>query len=223
VTPAELRAAGVLCTDNLNIHGTVSFEPPVRLFDHINLMDVSIGAYTYSSFRTRLTNCSVGRYCSIGDYCVLNPGAHPSDWLSTSPFPYHDIFNVGATSAEFADRYPPILIGNDVWIGGQSSVMGGVTIGDGAIVALGSVVTKDVPPYAIVAGVPARIVKYRFAEELIADLLAFCWWRLDIPSASRAGFAPSWGDPAAALAAIKGAEAAGTLKPVSAARVTFSR
>ena len=97
--------------------------------------------------------------------------------------------------------------------------MGGVTIGDGAIVAYGAVVTKDVPPYAIVGGTPAKVIRYRFPDELIAELLAFGWWQYDVLGASKAGLAIDWTKPADALAVLREAEAAGRLRKLDAERV----
>lgn len=76
-------------------------------------------------------------------------------------------------------NYAPVRIGNDVWIGDNVIIKNGVKIGDGAVVGLGAVVTKDVPPYAVVAGVPAKIIKYRFSDEIISELLELEWWNLE--------------------------------------------
>ncbi|MBS0028835.1 CatB-related O-acetyltransferase [Chitinophaga sp. 2R12] len=102
--------------------------------------------------------------------------------MSTSPLFFAVKNGTGHTwiaEDKFDDTPAPVTIGNDVWIGLNSSVMGGVTIGNGAIIAAHSVVTKDVPPYAIVGGVPAKIIKYRFSEEVISRMEALKWW--DMP------------------------------------------
>lgn len=102
--------------------------------------------------------------------------------LSTSPYFYYD--NLGwkllntKSHNEFWD-YAPVRIGNDVWIGDNVIIKNGVKIGDGAVVGLGAVVTKDVPPYAVVAGVPAKVIKYRFSDEIISELLELEWWNLE--------------------------------------------
>jgi acetyltransferase-like isoleucine patch superfamily enzyme len=123
---------------------------------------------------------NVGKYNSIGRDCNFFLHAnHRSDWVTTSSQ------LLGPVTNEIADLHMTmghpackgdITIENDVWIGANSTIMSGVTIHNGAIVAAGSVVTKDVPPYAIVAGNPGKIVKYRFTEEQIKDLLEISWW-----------------------------------------------
>lgn len=119
-----------------------------------------------------------GRYCSFaGSVHVFLSGNHRTDWVSTYPF------------ADFGDAFPSVwarpggnvgrgdvVVGNDVWIGWQALLMSGVTVGDGAVVATFAVVTKDVPPYAIVGGNPARVIGYRFDEQTISDLLQLKWW-----------------------------------------------
>jgi acetyltransferase-like isoleucine patch superfamily enzyme len=115
---------------------------------------------------------AVGRYCSLNDASYLMTGGnHHPEYVSTSLLHWA----VGA-GPQVADSKGPITIGNDVWSGFASIVMAGVTVGDGAIIGAGAVVTQDVPPYAIVGGVPARIISYRFDEPTRAALLRIRWW-----------------------------------------------
>lgn len=125
-------------------------------------------------------NSRIGKYCSIGANVALGVSQHPTNWLSTSPvfymkrlfgFPHDGIENYVENNL-----VAPVTICNDVWIGCRAIIMDGITIGDGAIVAAGAVVTKDVPPYAIVGGVPARVIRYRFDEQTIKDLTIQKWW-----------------------------------------------
>ena len=123
---------------------------------------------------------SIGKFCSIacGARFLFNSANHSLSSLSTYPFPLFfeewglDIKNVASSW----DNKGDIVIGNDVWIGYESVILAGVTIGDGAIIAARAVVTKDVPPYTIVGGVPAKPIRKRFPEETIAALLALRWW-----------------------------------------------
>lgn len=129
----------------------------------------------------------VGRYCSIAGNVRTVLGAHPtSGFVSTHPMFFSMIKQNGKTYVteqkfkedKYADEEKKyrIIIGNDVWIGEAAIIMSGVTVGDGAIIAAGAVVTKDVPPYAIVGGVPAKIIRYRFGQDQIDALLKIKWW-----------------------------------------------
>ena len=119
---------------------------------------------------------TIGRYCAIAAGVSFMPGGnHRTDWVSTYPFR----LRYGLDGA-LRDGHPTtkgdITVGNDVWIGSDALILSGLTIGDGAVVAAKTVVTKDVPPYAIVAGNPSRVVSMRFTEQQRAGLLAIKWW-----------------------------------------------
>lgn len=141
-----------------------------------------IGAYTYIRNGSRIGAgvASIGRYCSIAPGAAIADGQHPVDWMSTHPFQNGDEFWVGeqASPPSVTRSYSKghAFVGNDVWIGANAIVMGGVVVGDGSIVAAGAVVTKNVPPFAIVAGVPAKIIKYRFPDHIISEMLRLNWW-----------------------------------------------
>jgi acetyltransferase-like isoleucine patch superfamily enzyme len=154
--------------------------------------DIAIGAYTYmvSGF---FTNFKVGRFCSIGENVQAGRGNHPIHWASTYPFyvPGHfssvlasPLHNQNLTaSKKLSSMIQPIPITeieNDVWVGHDAFISPGVKIGTGAVIAARAVVTKDVPPYAIVAGVPAKVVRLRFKEELINTFLESRWWNLSL-------------------------------------------
>lgn len=128
----------------------------------------------------------IGKYCSIAAEVrfIMNGGNHPTNWLTTYPFP---IFGHGwekAMPATWPNRGDTV-VGNDVWIGYGVTIMPGIRIGDGAIIATATVVTKDVPPYAIVGGNPGTIIRNRFDETTIARLLAIRWWDWDPASVAR--------------------------------------
>ena len=128
----------------------------------------------------------IGKFCSIGagTKFVMNGGNHHTSWLTTYPFP---IFGHGweeAMPASWPNKGDTI-VGNDVWFGHDALVMPGIAIGDGAIVATRAVVTRDVPPYAIVGGNPATVLRYRFDEPTIARLLAVRWWDWDVAKITR--------------------------------------
>ncbi len=122
----------------------------------------------------------IGKFCSIacGAKFIFNSANHTLSSLSTYPFPLF-FEEWGLTREEVADSWDnkgDIVIGNDVWIGYEAVIMAGVTIGDGAIIGTRAVVTKDVPPYTIVGGVPARLIRKRFSDETILELLKIRWW-----------------------------------------------
>lgn len=132
-------------------------------------------------------NAKIGRYCSIASDIKTIQGVHPtSNFVSTSPMFFSLAEQTGHTYVDkqkfveyrYADAENKIdvSIGNDVWIGDSVRLLAGVTVGDGAIIAAGAVVTKDVPPYAIVGGVPAKVIRYRFEPEEIEELLKIKWW-----------------------------------------------
>jgi acetyltransferase-like isoleucine patch superfamily enzyme len=122
----------------------------------------------------------IGRYCSIADKVeILLGGNHRVDWVTTYPFSaLMDLWPSAPRAKDYHTSRGDVAIGHDVWLGSGAIIMSGVTIGDGAVVAAHALVTKDVPPYAIVGGNPARIIRYRFEPETIAELLDIAWWDL---------------------------------------------
>lgn len=148
--------------------------------------DYRIGVNSYISGEVNIADkngTTIGKFCSVADGVCIGTTYHPIDRISTHPFTYYRDenreFGEIVTPADKVRPYKvtqPVTIGNDVWIGRNAIIMDGVTIGTGAVVGCQSVVTKDVPPYAIVAGVPARILRYRFSPEMIERLLESQWW-----------------------------------------------
>lgn len=127
----------------------------------------------------------IGRFTSISNFVRCNLGVHPYKYpyVSTSPMFFSLLKQTGKTFAKkqlFDELKPPIIIGNDCWIGQNVFIAGGVKINDGAVVYAGSVIVKDVPPYAIVGGVPAKVLGYRYEPEIIQLLLDFKWWNKPI-------------------------------------------
>lgn len=151
------------------------------------IVNCTIDRYTYIH-GSSVVQAKVGAFCSIASGCVIGGGKHPTDWVSSSPV-FYEGRNALRThfSRNVFPEFVDSVIGNDVWMGSRCLIKGGVTIGDGAIIGMGSVVTKDVPPYEIWAGNPAKCIRKRFDEETIAKLMQVQWWNWDEEKLSRYG------------------------------------
>lgn len=152
-----------------------------HLFANCIINHALIGNYTYIGRNSLIQNAKIGNYCSIGHEVICGLGRHPLDLFSTSPIFYRRnnplFIKIINKDIEF-EEYLPINIGHDVWIGARAIILDGVNIGNGAVIAAGAVVTKDVPDFAIVGGVPARIIKYRTEQNnLIKEQKD--WWDYD--------------------------------------------
>lgn len=150
--------------------------------NNVVLNNVELGDYTYISKDSNINYTSIGKYCSFAGNVKCGLGLHPSkNFVSTHPIFFSTLKQSQITFADknYFNEYTKTKIGNDVWVGENVIIIGGISIGDGAIIAAGAVVSKDVPPYSIVGGVPAKIIKYRFEKEEIEFLLKFKWWDLD--------------------------------------------
>ena len=169
------------------------FEPPCDISQAADLRGAfSVGAFTTISptdgIGHFLHNVTIGRYCSIAAGVSISPPEHPLEWLTASPVSYapqcfgwaEKLLEHGLPKAMPYPYTHPVEIGKDVWIGSGAFIKGGVKIGDGAVVAAHAVVVKDVPPYAIVGGVPAKVIRYRFDEETIKALLELKWWNYNL-------------------------------------------
>jgi acetyltransferase-like isoleucine patch superfamily enzyme len=146
-----------------------------------NQSNIQIGDFTYSVgvpnvlFLESTAQLIIGKFCSIANnvYIYLG-GNHRTDWISTYPFPvlFKEAYHIKGHPATKGD----VIIGNDVWIGDSAVILSGVIVGDGSVIGANAVVTKNISPYSIVAGNPAREVKKRFTEEEIEKLLKIKWW-----------------------------------------------
>lgn len=154
-----------------------------KLYDGAVLSDVELGDFTYVGANNRISMAVIGKFSCIGPDVIVGMGRHPSrDFVSVHPAFYSTLRQAQVTfvSQSCFEEFGNVQIGNDVWIGARAIILDGLKIGDGAIVGAGAVVTKDVPAYAVVGGVPAKVLRYRFEPEEIEFLEQFKWWDRDI-------------------------------------------
>lgn len=169
---------------------------PIHCAPHSQIhASTNIGKFLFLNFYSAIfPHVEIGAFCSIARFCEIGVADHPLNYLSTHSFQYHaaqfpklDIYKNKVRRVAWR-AHKPTKIGNDVWIGAQAIILGGISIGDGAVIAANSVVTKDVEPYSIMAGSPAKLIKKRFSEEVIQELLKLKWWDLSFEKISQLPF-----------------------------------
>ncbi len=194
-TPETLERAGLRLFNLSQIDGDIRFEKPVSVNNAVLTGRIRLGRFTYFGRGCRVIDANIGRYCSIGREVTINLRDHPMTWLSTHPFQYNGTkhflnyeeyhalkapFKINKTALENRVR-----IGSDVWIGDRVMIKRGIKVGNGAILAAGSVITRDVAPYMIVGGAPAKNIRMRFDEKTVSSLLQLKWWTWDLSPFAR--------------------------------------
>lgn len=152
-------------------------DKTAAVWNHSTVSDSEIGRYTYISDHTLIIHSHIGSFCSISSYCQIGGASHPMEYVSTSPlfFNGHNAFGKNFSDNVYKE-YKETYIGNDVWIGANCLIKSGVNIADGAVIGMGAVVLKDIGPYEVWAGNPARLIRKRFDDETIERLLDLKWW-----------------------------------------------
>lgn len=145
-----------------------------------HIVNSNFDRHSYCGYDCEITNADIGAFCSIANNVIIGGAMHQMEWVSMSP-----VFREGKDSVKtkFAEHKSPGIkrttIGHDVWIGQRSLLKQGINIGNGAVIGMGSVVTKDVEPYSIVVGCPAKMIRKRFDDKIVKELLASEWWNLN--------------------------------------------
>lgn len=151
---------------------------------HSVLQEVSFGDFSYCSGYNQVCYAKIGKFCSIASFARVNPGDHPTyTRIAQHHFSYRsEMFSLGKDDNDFFQwrRQQSVTIGHDVWVGHNAIIMSGITIGNGAVIGAGAVVTKDVEPYAVVVGMPAKKIKKRFSDDLIKRIEKSKWWDWDV-------------------------------------------
>lgn len=177
------KIKSINCSKNIKVGKYVQI--PKKVFIREN---VKIGKYTYLSPNTVIeSNVEIGNYCSLAPHVHIGPGEHYMNYVTTHPILFDPVWRKKVNLVEKQHYVRTIkktelktIIGNDVWIGLNVIILRGVKVGNGAVIGAGSIVTKDIPDYAVVAGNPAKIIKYRFNKDIIKKLTDSCWWEDDI-------------------------------------------
>lgn len=178
---------------NCTVNNTI-FEGKNTIYSNSIICNSAIGLCTYIGDGAHISNTRIGRFCSVAENVKVAIGNHPTSvFVTTFPSFYYNTnsqigytFHKGKPLFDGLKKFPDgenkyqVVIGHDVWIGTNSIIMGGVKIGDGAIIGAGAVITKDVAPFSVVAGVPAKVIKYRFTEKQIQFLERIRWWEWPI-------------------------------------------
>ena len=167
----KLRGKSILSS---TIHKTSKIESGSLIVNSI------IDKYSFCGYDCEIINCEIGSFCSIANNVIIGGAMHPIEWVSTSP-----VFYAGRDSIKKKFQHfkrpddKKTYIQNDIWIGAYTLIKQGITIGNGSVIGMGSVVTKDIPPYEIWAGNPAKFIRKRFNDEVIEKIKKSEWWNLD--------------------------------------------
>ncbi|MBO9428566.1 CatB-related O-acetyltransferase [Sulfitobacter sp. R18_1] len=227
-TVQEAQKLGLLIQNLNQITRQVTFEAPVKLSDTGCLGSEKIGMLSYLGKGSEMKNAEIGRFCSIASNVTIGPPEHPIDWVSSHPVQYDGLrwydnfegwWDFEDKSEVFRGNRKKTIIGHDVWIGRNAIIRQGVTVGVGAVIGANAFVNKDVAPYTIVGGVPAKAIKKRFSDELIGSLIESDWWHYKLPKEVKALFS----QPEKFVHALAKAKTSGDAKLYKAKTITIKR
>lgn len=155
-------------------------HPTSKIESGSNIVNVIMNKHSFCGYNCEIINAEIGSFCSIANNVIIGGAMHPMDWVSTSPVFYEGRDSVKKKYSEHKREEGKItIIEHDEWIGQYAQIKQGVTIGTGAVIGMGSIVTKDIEPYSIVAGNPAKLIRKRFNDNIINDLLNSHWWKFE--------------------------------------------
>lgn len=179
----KFRFRNTIIDKGCSVNKDTFIHPNVHILENCIINNSEVHSYSYLGKNCLIQNATIGKFCSIANDVSIGLGNHPLDYFSTSPLFYRrkNTFNINLIENDLQfEEYLPVSIGNDVWIGSRAIILDGISIGNGCIIAANSVVTKDVEPYSIIGGVPAKFIKYRFSEKKIDELNNGKWWNMDL-------------------------------------------
>lgn len=184
----KLKKINVAHHNIAQLSGDLTVESSVYLSNLKVINHCCIGFLTYFGLNCEIRNAKIGRYCSIGKGVVIGLYNHPLHSITTHPIAFQgnikysdpSLFSKFQQSTRYTHTNTSVSLGHDVWVGHHAIIKSGISIGHGSVIAAGAVVTKDIPPYAVVAGNPARIIKFRFDADMVCQLLQSQWWLYDV-------------------------------------------
>lgn len=198
------ESTGILLMPGLSILGSGVIASPSMIYGGRGILhNVSLGGYSYLVPPFEATNLSIGNYTSIARGLIIALG-HPTNLLTASPVAWRPWMEGCEFPGKTSYEYLSTQIGSDVWIGANVIIKAGVKIGDGCFIGAGSVVTKDIPPFSVAAGNPCRIIRPRFAEDIVERIMRLRWFDYDWRDQMI-----DWRDPVASLDSIEAALEAG--------------
>lgn len=175
--------SGSIISDNVTISNNCSISNSIIrenafVYQSSSLHEVEVGRFSYVGRNSILAQTTIGRFCSLGPELLCGPGEHPTDYVSSSPlfFSTRKQCGVSFSDKNYFEEKKAVTIGHDVWISARVLIRDGMNIGHGAIIGAGAIVLADVPSYGIVGGVPAKLIRFRFSEDIIEKLLEIKWW-----------------------------------------------